>query len=77
MIWSLYMLPGITKRYFVCSDCRDGVNVKGFFAWSLMDSFEWNAGYTSRFGLIYVDYKNNLKRLPKESSKWFTKFLQC
>jgi len=50
--------------------------VKGFFAWALTDNFEWNWGYTNRFGIIYIDYVNNLKRLPKRSSKWFTKFLK-
>ncbi|KAF2319360.1 hypothetical protein GH714_015104 [Hevea brasiliensis] len=52
------------------------VNVKGYFAWSYLDNFEWNIGYTSRFGLYYVDYKDNLKRYPKDSAKWFTKFLK-
>ncbi|KAG8650178.1 beta-glucosidase 24 [Manihot esculenta] len=51
------------------------VNVKGYFAWSYLDNFEWNIGYTSRFGLYYVDYKNNLTRIAKESAIWFTKFL--
>ncbi|XP_020253379.1 beta-glucosidase 12-like [Asparagus officinalis] len=53
-----------------------GVNVKGYFAWSLMDNYEWNSGYTVRFGLTYVDYKDNLKRYPKASLKWFSKFLK-
>ncbi|OAY40071.1 beta-glucosidase 24 [Manihot esculenta] len=51
------------------------VNVKGYFAWSYLDNFEWNIGYTSRFGLYYVDYKNNLTRYPKDSAKWFKQFL--
>ncbi|ONK54967.1 uncharacterized protein A4U43_UnF9060 [Asparagus officinalis] len=55
---------------------RCGVNVKGFFAWSLLDNFEWNGGYTNRFGLTYIDYKNNLKRYPKKSNKWLTNFLK-
>ncbi|KVH91148.1 Glycoside hydrolase, catalytic domain-containing protein, partial [Cynara cardunculus var. scolymus] len=41
------------------------VNVKGYFAWSFMDSFEWSFGYKDRFGLTYVDYVNNLQRYPK------------
>ncbi|OAY45100.2 beta-glucosidase 12-like [Manihot esculenta] len=52
-----------------------GVKLKGYFAWSYLDNFEWNIGYTSRFGLYYVDYKNNLTRYPKKSAHWFTKFL--
>ncbi|XP_038989654.1 furostanol glycoside 26-O-beta-glucosidase-like [Phoenix dactylifera] len=53
-----------------------GVNVKGYFAWSLTDNFEWNEGYTQRFGLNYIDYKDNLKRHPKLSAEWFTQFLK-
>ncbi|KAJ6750510.1 hypothetical protein OIU85_001084 [Salix viminalis] len=53
-----------------------GVDVKGFFAWSLIDNFEWGNGYTVRFGLYYVDYTNNLKRYPKNSVKWFKQFLR-
>ncbi|KAK4608270.1 hypothetical protein RGQ29_001897, partial [Quercus rubra] len=55
---------------------KDGVNVKGYFAWSLLDNFEWNSGYTVRFGINYVDYKNGLKRHPKLSAHWFKKFLK-
>ena len=45
-----------------------GVPLRGFFAWSLLDNFEWAYGYSKRFGLIYVDFKS-LKRIPKNS--WF------
>ncbi|KAL5759384.1 hypothetical protein ACOSQ2_018222 [Xanthoceras sorbifolium] len=54
---------------------EDGCNVKGYFVWSLLDNWEWAAGYTSRFGLYFVDYKNNLKRYPKNSVQWFKNFL--
>ncbi|KAL0287049.1 UNVERIFIED_CONTAM: Oleuropein beta-glucosidase [Sesamum calycinum] len=55
---------------------KDGkVNVKGYFAWSFCDNFEWQVGYTSRFGIIYIDYMNHLRRHPKESATWFSKFL--
>lgn len=54
---------------------RDGVNVKGYIAWSLMDSFEWGSGYTQLFGLYHVDRQNDLQRLPKRSAFWFKKFL--
>lgn len=50
--------------------------MKGYFAWSLMDGFEWVVGYTSRFGLNYIDHKDGLKRHPKLSAKWFTEFLK-
>ncbi|CAN0923775.1 Beta-glucosidase 24 [Linum grandiflorum] len=49
------------------------VNVKGFFAWSFADNFEWNEGYTVRFGLYYVNY-TDLSRHPKDSACWYTHF---
>ena len=55
---------------------RDGVDVRGYFAWSLLDNFEWAQGYTKRFGLVYVDYKNGLSRHPKSSAYWFLRFLK-
>nr|XP_043627359.1 beta-glucosidase 24-like [Erigeron canadensis] len=56
------------------ANCK-GVNVMGYFAWSFMDSYEWHSGYSTRFGMIYVDYNNNLQRYPKNSAIWFKKFL--
>ncbi|KAJ3679409.1 hypothetical protein LUZ60_017420 [Juncus effusus] len=55
---------------------EDGCKVRGYFIWSLLDNWEWNSGYTVRFGLYYVDYKNNLTRIPKASVQWFKEFLQ-
>ena len=48
----------------------DGVPVKGYFQWSTMDNFEWNAGFGNRFGLVYVVFKTQ-KRTPKLSAAWF------
>ncbi|KAL0683545.1 hypothetical protein Bca4012_050393 [Brassica carinata] len=56
--------------------CEDKVNVTGYFLWSLMDNFEWQEGYSARFGLYYVDYKNNLTRHEKLSAQWYSSFLQ-
>lgn len=47
-----------------------GVSLKGYFAWSMFDNFEWADGYKSRFGINYVNYET-LERIPKESAKWF------
>ncbi|XP_066369553.1 beta-glucosidase 24-like isoform X1 [Miscanthus floridulus] len=54
---------------------KEGTNVRGYFAWSLFDNFEWMDGYTVRFGINYIDYRDGLKRYPKRSSKWFQNFL--
>jgi len=49
---------------------KDGVGLRGYFAWSLMDNFEWQHGYSKRFGLVFVDY-GTLRRIPKRSAEWF------
>lgn len=52
------------------------MNVKGYFIWSLLDNFEWSDGYTVRFGIVHVDYKNGLARYPKDSAIWYMNFLK-
>jgi len=47
-----------------------GVPLRGYFAWSLMDNFEWGHGYTKRFGLHWVDYGTQ-ERIPKDSALWY------
>jgi beta-glucosidase len=49
---------------------RDGANVEGYLAWSLLDNFEWQDGYKQRFGMIYVDYQSQ-RRVPKDSFHWY------
>uniref|UniRef100_A0A804MDJ8 Beta-glucosidase 47 n=1 Tax=Zea mays TaxID=4577 RepID=A0A804MDJ8_MAIZE len=54
---------------------RKGADVRGYFVWSLMDSFEWISGYTIKYGLFHVNFKS-LKRTPKLSAKWYNKFIK-
>lgn len=62
--------------FYIRSAIKNGVNIKGYFAWSLLDNFEWSSGYTVRFGINFVDYKNGLTRHQKLSAKWFKIFLK-
>lgn len=55
---------------------EDNANVKGYSVWTLTDDFEWGGGYTSRFGLIYIDFAHGLKRIPKASAIWYTEFMK-
>ncbi len=51
-----------------------GVDVRGYFTWSLVDNFEWAEGYSKRFGLVYVDYETQA-RIPKDSYRWFARMI--
>jgi beta-glucosidase len=49
---------------------EQGVDVRGYFVWSLLDNFEWEWGYNKRFGIVYVDYPTQ-RRIPKRSALWY------
>ncbi|MED6211012.1 hypothetical protein PIB30_069572 [Stylosanthes scabra] len=53
---------------------REGVDVRGYFAWSLLDNFEWKYGQSVRFGLYHVDY-DTLRRTPRSSATWYKNFI--
>jgi beta-glucosidase len=54
----------------VADSIERGVDVRGYFVWSLLDNFEWASGYAKRFGIVYVDYETQA-RLPKLSAVWY------
>lgn len=61
----------VKKHLEAVSDAiEDGVNVKGYFIWSLMDVFSWSNGYEKRYGLFYIDFDTQI-RYPKKSAFWF------
>jgi beta-glucosidase len=54
---------------------QDGVDVRGYFVWSLLDNFEWAHGFTKRFGLIHVNYETQ-ERLVKDSGEWYAEVIK-
>jgi len=55
---------------------NEGVDVRGYFAWSLMDNFEWAHGFSKRFGLVYIDYQSQ-RRIVKESGHWYAALIRA
>ena len=53
---------------------KEGARVDGYFIWTLLDNFEWAEGYDPRFGLIYIDFKTQMRTL-KQSALWYAEFL--
>jgi len=54
----------------------DGVDLRGYFVWSIVDNFEWAVGYSQRFGLVHVDY-DTLARTPKDSYHWYRELIRA
>jgi beta-glucosidase len=54
---------------------QEGVDLRGYFAWSLLDNFEWSLGYSKRFGIIHVDYATQ-RRTPKASAKFYAEVIR-
>jgi beta-glucosidase len=59
----------------VAEAVAQGVDVRGYFCWSLLDNFEWTEGYAKRFGLFHVDY-DTFARTPKQSAHWFRETIE-
>lgn len=54
---------------------RQGVNLNGYFAWSLLDNYEWSLGFAKRFGLVHIDYAT-LERTPKASARYYSEVIR-
>jgi beta-glucosidase len=61
------------RRHFAAAHQarKDGADVRGYFVWSLVDNFEWGFGFTKRFGIVYVDYEDDLRRVLKDSAHFY------
>ncbi len=54
---------------------RDGVPVRAYHCWSLLDNFEWGEGNSQRFGLVYVNFADGQKRIVKDSGEWYARVI--
>jgi beta-glucosidase len=55
---------------------RDGIDLRGYFQWSLLDNFEWVLGYGPKFGIVAVD-RTTFERTPKPSAQWYADATQA
>ena len=56
--------------YWICQAMKEGADIRGYYVWSLLDNWEWSAGYTYRYGLVHTDYDTQ-ERIIKDSGLWF------
>jgi beta-glucosidase len=52
-----------------------GVDLRGYYAWSLLDNYEWSLGYSKRFGIVHVDYETQ-QRTPKASARFYSEVIR-
>jgi beta-glucosidase len=65
----------LRQHFFAARRALDaGVPLRGYFVWSLLDNFEWDRGYSQRFGITWVDYETQL-RIPKDSALWYARVI--
>jgi beta-glucosidase len=64
-------------KHFVAARAAidSGVDLRGYFVWSLLDNFEWDSGYSMRFGIVFVDYSTQ-RRIPKSSALWYRQVIR-
>lgn len=55
--------------------CQEGIDLRGYFLWTFLDNFEWNSGYSERFGCVYVNF-DTLQRIPKDSAWWYKQVIE-
>jgi beta-glucosidase len=74
-------VPDEKRRVFVKEHLRAarraveaGVPLHGYFVWSLLDNFEWDRGYSQRFGIVWVDYATQ-RRIPKDTALWYRRVI--
>ena len=67
----------LLQRYLgeLSAVCADGIPVLGYFHWSFTDNLEWHSGYDDRFGLVFVDYRDQ-RRIPKDSARWYSELIR-
>lgn len=72
-----YRIDYLKKHIEICQKAiKDGINLKGYFAWSFIDLLSWLNDYRKRYGFVYIDREDNLKRIKKKSFYWYKKVIE-